>query len=142
MAMLRPVLALVVIISSCVSFSVLAAKLRDDVVEINANSLLISKDHSMHYSGDVVIKFQNYIARTQQVVVNFADTFGAKGKKKIQSIIINSPIVVVDLLDPTNKLSAQSGHYFAKNKALQLNGDVKVHKDGNLVVTQTLVIDL
>ena len=142
MAMLRQVLALVIIINSCVSFNGLAAKLRDDFVEINANSLLINKDNSMHYSGDVVLKFQRYSARTQQVVVHFSNKPDNKGRTKVDSIIISTPLVVVGLLDPANKLSAQSGHYCAKRKILQLTGDVKVYKDGNTLVVQTLLIDL
>ena len=141
--MLRQILALVIIISSYISSSAMEKKFSDESVEINANSLLISKDNSMHYSGDVVIKFQNYIARTQQVVINFSAAPGNKEKKKIDSIVINSPVVVVDLLDHRNLLRAQSGRYTcAKRKALQLTGDVRIHKDGTSIVLETLIIDL
>jgi hypothetical protein len=51
--------------------------------------------------------------------------------------------VVVDLLDHRNLLSAQSGRYTcAKRKALQLTGDVRIHKDGTSIVLETLIIDL
>jgi len=124
------------IIGLCVitiyAFSVCA----DDKLNIKSNNLTIKKaDLSAVFEGSVVLTFDDLKLYSSKLKIFYTD---ATDKREIKEIIIPVKLKVTKNCGQ-EVLFADSGHFDNSTKKLTLTGNVRMLKEGNVLVTDKLI---
>lgn len=108
----------------------------DNKVNIKSDSLTIKKtDLSATFKGAVVLTFEDLKLYSLILKVYYTD---ATEKKDIKEIIIPTKLKAIRNCGQ-EILFADSGYFDNSTKKLMLTGNVKMLKDGNVLVTDKLI---
>lgn len=110
--------------------------LPDNKINIKSNSLAIKKtDLSVTFKGAVVLTFEDLKLYSLILKVYYTDT---TEKKYIKEIIIPTKLKVIKNCGQ-EILFADSGYFDNSTKKLTLTGNVRMLKDGNVLVTDKMI---
>jgi lipopolysaccharide transport protein LptA len=117
-------------------FSLHAYAFESEQIHINSDSLIINKERqSATFEGNVVLFFEDLKLTTSILIVYYADL---KRQNGVSKIII--PALVKAVKNHGNEIAiADSGEFDNLTKKLTLQGNVKMQKEGNILVTDKLI---
>lgn len=105
-------------------------------INIKSDSLIIKKTElSATFQGTVVLTFEDLKLYSSILKVYYTDT---SEKKDIKEIIIPTKLKAVRN-SGQEILFADSGHFDNSTKRLTLKGNIKMLKEGNILVTDKLI---
>ena len=108
----------------------------DDKLNIKSNNLIIKKaDLSATFEGSVVLTFDDLKLYSSKLKIFYTDT---TDKRDIKEIIIPVKLKVTKNCNQ-EVLFADSGHFDNSTKKLTLTGNVRMLKEGNVLVTDKLI---
>ncbi len=107
-----------------------------DNLKISSDSLAIKQDElSATFSGSVLVIFDNLRLTTSKLIVFYTDI---SQKRDIRKIVIPSKLKAIKDCGKEIVI-ADRGEFDNITKKLTLNGNVKMQKDGNVLVTDKLI---
>lgn len=108
----------------------------DDKINIKSDHLIIKKaDLSATFKGSVVLTFDDLTLYSTVLKIYYTDT---STKKDIKEIVIPAKLKAIRNCGQ-EILFADSGHFDNSTKKLTLTGNVKMLKEGNVLVTDKLI---
>lgn len=110
--------------------------LANNKINIKSDSLIIKKTElSATFKGSVVLTFEDLKIYSSILKVYYTDS---TEKKNIKEIIIPTKLKAVRSCGQ-EILFADSGHFDNSTKKLTLTGNIKMLKEGNVLVTDKLI---
>jgi lipopolysaccharide export system protein LptA len=95
--------------------------------------------HKIRFIGEVEVNFSHYKLKTQEVLIHFIIVDGAK---KIDQAIIPRSLILIDLDNTNNVVSGGRAKYLRKSQTLEVMDNVEVHKNNNVVLVDSLIVNL